>query len=653
MMRAAGDSRHGRVYATSAQAIFTLALAAGCAGLPPPGDSLDARVRESLERAGLGADALLVIDNTLAHGPPPPRAAPPAVRHILSQPLGAADAAAIFRRHVPAALASQPVGEAPFEQALDTYLGELAEALRLLREAVAPFDGQAIVRRLADGLVSANQLLVLADGAGTARLERANMLFIEATMRFAGAIREVPGPRSFDTPIGRVVIGTRGADRHGPHAALIIDPEGDDVYERATAQGVSVIIDLAGNDRYGGSDLALRGLSALVDRAGDDRYEMDGPGLGAAIGGAALLMDHSGSDTYSARFLGQGAAAFGIGALIDVAGDDRYSLRAWGQGFALAHGLGLLWDRGGNDRYAVAGEADAYERGSGLSGAQGAAFGYRGVIGGGIGILRDDAGDDRYEAQMFAQGLGYYYALGLLWDRGGDDSYQAFRYAQGNGVHQAVGTLADDGGADRYAITLGYGQGMGLDLAVGVLRDAGGADSYRAHYGAQGAATANGFGLLEDRAGADRYELGPSNLAWGQAQWFRGLPSVAVHLHGEQAAFNREIARATRHESAPARCAMDQEWSPLEALICVLRAAPEPFAADMTHELAERGSCALRAIALLARPTPDAARAAIGSDCWRLQAAARSALERLDAPLPPEARLPTFLRQRPPSEALD
>ena len=31
---------------------------------------------------------------------------------------------------------------------------------------------------------------------------------------------------------------------------------------------------------------------------------------------------------------------------------------------------------------------------------------------GGIGILRDERGDDRYEAQMFAQGSGYYFALG-------------------------------------------------------------------------------------------------------------------------------------------------------------------------------------------------------------------------------------------------
>jgi hypothetical protein len=628
-------------------------IAAGCAAMPRGDESRDARVRAELARAGLGEDALLVIDNTLRHGPPPPRAAPPVALEVLSQPLRAADPAELFRRHVPGSLViSAPAASAPFGELLATYLRELAEAQHLLREAVAPFDDQAILRRLTEGLISANQLLAVADKVDIARLERANALFIEATLRFAAAVRQVPEPRSFETAIGRVVIGTRGDDRHGPGAALIIDPGGDDVYERAPARGgaVSVVIDLAGNDRYHGSDLALRGLSALIDLAGDDRYTMDGPGLGAAIAGTALLVDYRGADTYSARYLAQGAAAFGIGALIDRSGDDRYSLGAWGQGFGLAQGLGLLWDHAGHDRYVATGEADPFERGSGLSGAQGAAFGYRGLIGGGIGILRDDAGDDRYEAQMFAQGLGYYYALGLLWDRGGDDSYEAFRYAQGNGVHQAVGTLADDAGSDRYAISLGYGQGMGLDLAVGVLRDAGGADSYRAQYGAQGAATANGFGLLEDRAGADRYELGPDDHAWGQAEWFRGLPSVAVLLHSERASFNREIVRSVKHEPAPARCAGDGEWSPAEALICVLRAAPAPFAADMAHEL---GDCTTRTIALLAHPTMEDARAGLASPCWRLQAAARSALDRLGALLPRDARLPTFLRQRPPSEALD
>lgn len=634
--------------------------AAGCASLTST-PSLETRVRAALDRTGLGSDALLVVDNLQRHGSPPPPATPAAVVEILSRPLQAADGAALFRRHVPPALHSfdRAGTPAPFDALLNAYIRELAQAQRLLREALAPFDDHAILRRLADGLPSANQLLAVADAVDMQRLERANLLFIEATARFSGGIRAVadfPAPRSFQSDIGLVVIGTRGNDRYGPEAALIIDPGGDDVYERSPARGgaISVVIDLAGNDRYSGSDLALGGFSAIVDLAGDDRYDMAGSGIGAAIAGVGLVVDHAGDDFYRAKFLGQGAAGFGIGALIDLAGNDVYQLGAWGQGFGLAHGLGLLWERGGNDRYTAQGEPDAFERGSGLSGAQGAAFGFRGLLAGGVGILRDDAGNDVYEAQMFAQGLGYYYALGLLWDRGGDDTYQAFRYGQGNGVHQAVGVLQDDAGDDRYAITLGYGQGMGLDIAVGVLRDDGGDDRYRAHYGAQGAATANGFGVLSDAVGRDRFELGPDDHAWGNAEWYRGLPSVALLLTGRDAQFNRAPPPGVwKHERPPARCAADKPWSAAEALICVLRDAPEPVGAEMAYDLAEKGDCATRSIALLARPRIELAQAAIRSDCWRLQAAARGAFERLGAPLPSDVALPSFLRQHPPIESVD
>src|SRR5262245_33554901 len=267
--------------------------AAGCASLAPA-PSLDKRVRAALDRAGLGSDALLVVDNLLAHGSPPPPAAPRAVVELLSRPIEAADAAALFDRHVPAALHGfdAPAAAAPFDALLNAYISELAEAQNLLREAVAPFDDRAILRRLADGLPSANQLLAVAEAVDAQRLERANHLFIEATARFSAAIRyatDFPEPRSFDSAIGLVVIGSRGNDRYGPEAALIIDPGGDDVYERAPAIGgaVSVIIDLAGNDQYGGSDLALRGFSAIVDFGGDDRYTIES-GLGAAIAGVGL-----------------------------------------------------------------------------------------------------------------------------------------------------------------------------------------------------------------------------------------------------------------------------------------------------------------------------------------------------------------------------
>ncbi|MGQ0752583.1 MAG: hypothetical protein ACT4PS_18805 [Betaproteobacteria bacterium] len=321
---------------------------------------------------------------------------------------------------------------------------------------------------------------------------------------------------------------------HGPDAAVIVDPGGNDTYERTPALGgaVSIVVDLEGDDIYRGSDIVVRGLAAVIDLSGNDRYLTTGPGWGAAIAGVSLLVDVAGNDVYEAGLIGQGAAAFGLGALIDLEGDDTYALRAGGQGFGMAGGVGLLWDRGGNDRYRVTGLADAYGRGGGVSNAQGAAFGFRTSIGAGIGILRDDRGDDRYEAQMFAQGMGFYYGIGVLWDRGGDDTYHAVRYAQGNGVHEAVGILRDEAGNDEYVLSVGVGQGMGLDLAVGALLDDAGNDRYRGPVLVQGSGTANGIGILYDRGGMDRWESGSGPLtSWGAAKWSRGLPTLGFLLY--------------------------------------------------------------------------------------------------------------------------
>jgi hypothetical protein len=302
---------------------------------------------------------------------------------------------------------------------------------------------------------------------------------------------------------------------------------------------------------------------------------MDGAGLGAALAGASLLIDFGGNDTYEAKYFAQGAAAFGFGALLDLGGDDRYRIEAWGQGFGIGGGVGLLWDRAGNDRYLAGGVPDVFNRAGGLSGAQGAGFGHRGRLAGGIGILRDDAGDDAYEAQMFAQGLGYYYGLGLLWERGGNDQYRALQYAQGNGVHQALGVLREESGNDRYDLAVLYGQGMGLDVAFGALVDDAGDDEYRANDVAQGAATANGIGLLADQAGADRFTTGHGMHKWGYAEWRRGLPTVALLLHAPAAQFTPPFPGERSIAVEPMSPTVCPSQDPGEALLCRLKDAPD------------------------------------------------------------------------------
>jgi hypothetical protein len=549
-----------------------------------------------------------VIDNVIRHDGKPPPAAPPMVRELLAGPLAAADAASLFDRALgewgrspvfqngdgarfsgSSATDNRAPSPTSIFELLEPYLGELAEAQRVLRSAARgdPVDIPALISGLRNNPPSASWLNEIAAGYDEPALRRAATLFFDATARFVRALSE-NGARiqfpdraaRFDSAVGVVVIGTRGEDVHWPGAAVIVDPGGNDAYLRAPAAdgATSVIVDLGGDDRYRGSDVVVHGLSAIVDFSGNDVYAMAGPGLGAAIAGASIVADFSGDDRYSAELFGEGAAAFGIGAIVDLAGNDTYRVRAGGQGFGLAGGVGLLWDRAGNDTYIAAGLPDIYGRGGGLSFAQGAAFGYRAILGGGIGILRDDAGDDRYEAEMYAQGAGYYYALGLLWDRGGNDRYGAVRYAQGAGVHEAIGVLRDASGADRYELAFGVGQGMGLDLAVGVLADAAGDDHYRAGLLAQGAATANGVGVAFDGGGTDEWHVEDTRGAWGRAEWFRGLPTLGFLVYDpERAVFSRkegafspppEAARfggplgdaPVRHEPESARRCPEGNW---------------------------------------------------------------------------------------------
>lgn len=542
-------------------------LAASCGTTPmrssADGDALRVRVEEVLAISGLGADALSIIDNIVRHETTAPPFAPPIVRELFADPLAAADAAAFFERSVPGALQqlveeiSTPLtrNDGPpilILDLLEPYLAELAAAQHRLRSAVkdGAIDPAPILRKLEGVLPLTAEMDPVARAVDPAAIERANNLFLAATARFIRVLRATAGriefpdrPLRFDSPVGVVSIGTAGDDRHGPDAAVIVDPGGNDVYERAPATGgaISIIVDLAGDDHYIGSDLAMLGFSAIVDFSGNDRYEMQGPGLGAAIAGASILIDFAGDDTYEAGVFGEGAAAFGIGALVDLRGNDTYRIASGGQGLGMIGGIGLLWDRAGNDAYFARGFPDLYDRGGGISMAQGAGLGHRTRYGGGIGILRDDGGDDRYEAEMFAQGVGYFYGAGLLWDRGGDDRYRAVRYAQGNGVHEAVGILRDDSGDDRYTLSFGVGQGMGLDLSVGMLFDGAGDDQYESRILAQGAATANGLGILIDAGGADRWSMAAGGKGWGEAERLRGLPSLGILLYDPaRAVFERE-----------------------------------------------------------------------------------------------------------------
>jgi len=483
-----------RTIATIAAAL----LAAGCA-TPPPGTALG---------------PLGVIDNVLSHeGATPP--SPPLVRALLADPMRAMAAEDIVRRELPEALQRLAVpparaGEAvPLLLAVRPYLDALAEAQLLVKSAAPPLTD------VPPGLPPLEAQRAIAAKVDRAKLDQAAALVLEATARLLSRPIEFPGR------------GTRyelGAD-----IVVIVGSPGDDVHALQPVRdgAVRVVLEPGGDDRYTGFDVAIGGIAVIVDLGGNDRYASTGPSWGAAIGGLSLLYDAEGDDEYASGTFAQGAALAGVGILLDLGGDDRYRVEAFGQGLGLAAGTGVLWDRGGNDRYEAQGLRDPFRRGGGLSYAQGAAVGLRTGMGGGTGLLLDDAGDDTYLAQMYAQGSAYYYGLALLWDRAGRDRYEAVRYAQGAGAHQAVGVLRDESGDDVYLLRAGVGQGMGLDLAVGALADAAGDDRYDAPTLAQGAAVANGVGILSDTGGKNEWRL-HQPPGHGQAEWSRGLPSVAL-----------------------------------------------------------------------------------------------------------------------------
>ncbi len=342
------------------------------------------------------------------------------------------------------------------------------------------------------------------------------------------AIRWPARPQTYLCIAGRVVIGSPAADTYAQSAALVLDPGGDDLYGGRAAQangllgqGVGVVLDLAGDDRYASPDLigagtALWGVCLVRDLAGRDQYDSTGTGQGAGLFGLAWLEDDAGDDVYQARALAQGAGYAGLGLLRDKAGQDLYQVGQEGQGYAGVKAVGLLADESGHDRYLAGLSEPDHERHQHrfVSAAQGCAMGLRAGAGGGVALLLDRAGNDTYEADVFGQGVGYWYALGMLIDLGGHDSYRMYEYGQGAGIHVGAGLLYDAGGEDLYC-GVSLAQGAAHDYGVGVLCDRAGGDRYVADRQAQGRAINNSLALLLDVAGDDAYFGASTNETQG------------------------------------------------------------------------------------------------------------------------------------------
>ena len=506
-------------------------------------------VLESLTERGLGRDVLGIISNTVFDaGQAPPRATERAFlrqiaspRYLLDEPIQQFERA-LDEMGWPVRL------EGPKRRSVASSIGEAtARFVRRSRRAVADWrfalaafqkagghnratlssdlgTGEIVHEAVTDGLDAKL-------GASAARLGRPTLQLLNDLMA-ARAFQPGRGTKGLS-----ILVGSVGPDVYRPEAphevTLIVDPGGDDRYDfSALAPGaVLIVVDHAGADTYVGGG-GILSLLVVVDHAGNDRWGDDGPGPAAAFGGVAAIADLQGDDFYNASFFGQAAAVLGRAVLFDAAGDDRYQLHGLGQGFAATAAAAVLLDSDGDDHYTADGADDVFNRGGRVSKAQGVGFGSRQGVAGGFGALVDLAGDDIYEAEMFAQGHGFFYGVGLLADRSGNDRYDAVRYAQGAAAHVGIGLLVDETGNDAYDARVGISQGMGLDRSIGLLRDGAGDDRYRGGSLAQGASTANGLGVLADAGGTDHFSLEGSG--WGEGHWAGGMPGVGFLLGADE-----------------------------------------------------------------------------------------------------------------------
>ncbi len=351
---------------------------------------------------------------------------------------------------------------------------------------------------------------------------------------------------SRDTPYGKMVIGGPGPNTYSGDFSVIIDLGGDDRYLSRVASAVgplgrpvSAILDLKGNDTYLSRQLcdqssSILGLSILGDLSGDDVYAASAFSQASTVCGMALLYDGGGNDTYRAGMCSQAAAICGIAALVDGGGRDLYDIDQYGQGFASTFGFGVLNDLGGNDVYRAGGAVthaplrpEDYR-----SMAQGFAIGARPLGGGGFGLLLDHGGNDFYDAEIYAQGVGYWYSLGALIDDSGNDAYNTTQYCQGAGIHLAAGVLVDRSGDDRYGSRFGPGQGAAHDLAVGFMYDGTGDDQYTIS-GGQGMAITNSAALCIDGTGNDLYATNDKGSGPANVRPARSFGNLGVFADGE------------------------------------------------------------------------------------------------------------------------
>lgn len=390
-----------------------------------------------------------------------------------------------------------------------------------------------------DGLHAAAEALVVL--VNPELLKQLGSMEASTSATVPGATGSIVG--RIGTSAGDIVVGGRGPNAYKlddmAGVSAVVDLGGDDAYYDGTVRPgrpLLVVLDLDGHDTYRGSRPgiqggAILGVSMLVDVAGNDVYEGQDNCQGSALAGVGILIDGGGNDVYQGLRRVQGQALAGVGLLIDRGGHDRYRAALWAQGMGGPLGFGMIDDLDGQDQYYLGGYyLDSYEETPGYDGwGQGVGAGLRQVSSGGIGVCLDGGGDDRYEFDYLGHGGGYWAGCGFFRDFGGNDQHlggtlamydgkprgerRFQRFGNGWGCHYSIGFCFDDSGNDVYQGTI-MSTGFAWDASAAYLCDFGGDDRYEATGGGgQGNGAQAGLGVLFEYDGDDVYRGGGQGRA--------------------------------------------------------------------------------------------------------------------------------------------
>ncbi len=232
----------------------------------------------------------------------------------------------------------------------------------------------------------------------------------------------------------KFIIDTGGNDVYkNINNSFIFDVSGNDNYKDIKSLNESsVIYDEQGNDNYRDTCISNDGLSLLMDMNGNDRY--NGSICSSYNNSISLLFDASGNDIYKGDERTQCYSEDSTSILIDASGDDIYDAKNFSQASTFG-GVSALIDLSGNDMFLAKNASQAFATGSYAKG---------------VSILINMAGDDYYQAGDNSQGYAGKMGFAAIIDFIGNDIYKAGSYSQASAPFMGVSALIDSDGMNKF-----------------------------------------------------------------------------------------------------------------------------------------------------------------------------------------------------------